>query len=418
MLVSFKVGNFRSIKDPITLSMENKGIPLKNSYIYGANASGKSNLIKAISYMSQFVINSAKEKQSVDNTGVEPFLLDAESEEAPSMFEIIFINQGTRYRYGFELDKDSIYKEWLYYVPQQRETILFKRNSDNLKVSTVFEEGKAWEEAIDKFGFTLRKNALFISTLAQLFQGKKDKETISSKIIEWFATKLIIMPAREIKDMMVATVLSLAENRYRNEINTFMHFADTGIQELQDEIKIEKKDTSQDNLDSVQVKANLKSIHTYKNKNGELTSRHLDLLFHESDGSRKIFALSGLLFDAISNEKTLIIDEFSARLHPVLSKKIIQFFNQCNLKRNSQLIIVTHDISLLKDKDIKRNQIWLTEKDDSESTMLKQMSSIKGMRKTDILDKKYSKGDYGAIPDFKKLNKLTPDSFKDFFKLN
>jgi uncharacterized protein len=436
MLVSFTVANFRSIKTPITLSMEckeaqsknfnaNKIIKisdkiclLKNSYIYGANASGKSNLIKAISYMSDFVINSAKEKQSVDNTGVEPFLLDAENENSPSYFQIVFIDQKIKYRYGFKLDKDLVHEEWLYYVPNQRETMLFKRNGDQIEVSNMFEEGKTWEEAIDKFGFTLRKNALFISTLTQLFQGKKEKKMISSLIVEWFATKLEVVPASDINHMMGFTILSLATDNYRNEIDKFVKFADTGIQKIQSDIKVVEEKT-EDNVRTIaKLEGNLMSTHIYKDKYGKTTTKNLDFMHHESDGTKKIFALSALLFDAIKNEKTLIVDEFSAQLHPVLSRRIIHFFNQFNLSFNSQLAIVTHDISLLKNDDIEKNQIWLTEKDKYGATKLEQMSNIKGIRKTDILNKKYYEGEYGAIPNHENLNNLTPDSFKDFLNSN
>jgi uncharacterized protein len=183
MLVQFSVGNFRSFKDVVTLDLtatnlvsKNKEVDennvfeapgglqlLKSVVLYGANASGKSNLLKALEFMKTFVNDSAKESQAGDLIKTEPFLLDSETENAPSFFEIVFILDKVRYRYGFEVTTKEVVSEWLYYTPNKKESYLFTRDKQKIKISRNFSEGKGLQERT-------RNNVLFLSVVSQ-FNG-------------------------------------------------------------------------------------------------------------------------------------------------------------------------------------------------------------------------------------------------------
>jgi len=189
MLVKFSTANFLSFKDPVTLDMTATRIGeysddnvielektklLKSAIIYGANASGKSNLLKAISFMRFWVLNSSKESQSNEEIDITPFLFSTECENQPSLFEIVFILNDIRYRYGFQVDRHRVQGEWLYFTTKDAERKLFVREQDQFDLNLrSFREGKGLEEKT-------RKNALFLSVVSQ-FNGQ-----LSMQILSWF----------------------------------------------------------------------------------------------------------------------------------------------------------------------------------------------------------------------------------------
>ncbi len=179
MLIEFSVGNYRSFKEVVTFSMVAADLPadnntihddnvltvdddlklLKSAAIYGANASGKSNLAKALNFMKWFMINSSREGQSTDDIKVEPFRLSVETENKPSFFEIVFLLDGIKYRYGFEVTRKKIVSEWLFYVPNIEESVLFDREEDKINSSEEYQAN-----GVEKL---TRDNALFLSVSAQ-----------------------------------------------------------------------------------------------------------------------------------------------------------------------------------------------------------------------------------------------------------
>ena len=406
MLVSFSVGNFRSIGGEILLSMETTGLKgnetniiknkgkkkgvLKSAVIYGANASGKSNLLRAFLFMSNFVINSGKDKQTGEKTGVEPFLLDSSLEKEPTYFEIVFIYDNIKYRYGFELDENKVHSEWLYYVPDKRETMLFIRDNDNLKVSKAFSEGMAWKKSTHNLGLKIKENGLFVSVLAQMFSGKK--EIASEKVIKWFQSLQIINSLGSI-NLFKETLNLMKDDLYIEEINNLIKYADFGIKDISHEIKSDEE---------VQIR-------THHNYQGQKEDKLLDLFKHESEGTKKFFGLTGILCDILKQGKVLIIDELEAHLHPLLTKKIINLFHSEANKNNAQLIFVTHDTNLLSKEIFRRDQIWFMEKDDNENSCLYSLAEFKanvknGVRATTDFAKNYIDGRYGAIPILSEFN--------------
>jgi uncharacterized protein len=187
MLIEFSVANYRSFKEKVTFSMvaanivaKNKNLDDSNSFevdkdlkllksaaIYGANASGKSNLAKALGFMKWFMINSSKETQIGEEINVEHFRLSTETESEPSFFEIVFLLESQKYRYGFEVNQSRVVSEWLFYVPKLRETKLFEREDNHIKISKTYKADGIQEKT--------RNNALFLSVSAQFNVGIAEK---------------------------------------------------------------------------------------------------------------------------------------------------------------------------------------------------------------------------------------------------
>ncbi len=423
MFIEFGVGNYRSFKDIVTLSMvaanlraKDKELDannvfsldkstrlLKSAAVYGANASGKSNLVHAIHFMRQFVLDSSKDSQAQDPIDVESFRLDTETEHAPSYFQMIFFLDGKRYRYGFEADAQKVHAEWLYHVPTRNETRLFVREGNTFDISGAFKEGR-------KLSDKTRPNALFLSVVAQ-FNGP-----IALAILGWFRN-LGMMSGLSDAVYRVFTIARMKDQVTRDKIVAFVKRLDTGIANvmIEDVDDIVSRDKSglpkglvQD-LDQVfakyDMKPAMKSVMTqhskYDQESDQIVFENFDLDEHESDGTQKIFALAGPLLEALYTGRVLVIDELDARLHPLVTRTIIELFNsQTTNPRNAQLIFATHDANLLSNKFFRRDQIWFTEKDRYGATDLYSLAEFKKVRvRNDAsFSKDYIAGKYGAIP--------------------
>jgi AAA15 family ATPase/GTPase len=434
MLIEFSVGNYRSFKDVMTFSMvatnlsakdkrldENNVFKvgddlslLKSSAIYGANASGKSNLAAALRFMRQFVLNSSKETQIAEKIGAEPFRLSTDTADSPSWFEIVFILEERKYRYGFTLDTEKVVSEWLYYVPIKKEARLFERQLDKIIVSTAFKEGK---EVTGK----TRPNALFLSSVAQ-WNG-----ALSEKILGWFR-RLNIISGLDDTALMWVTIQMLTDVNHRDDVVNLIKKLDVGI----DDIRIEK--ASLPPIDSVPkgmreemrgvfdelIKLSkrpdtemveIQTSHRKYNANGEAVSLEpFTIEEHESEGTKKLVALSGPLIDTLRQGKTLFIDEMDARFHPFMTRAIVNLFNsnESNL-HNAQLIFITHDTNLLSKDRFRRDQVWFAEKDKLGATHLYSLVEFK-VRNDVSFGTNYINGKYGAIPFIGDLSHLLVES--------
>ncbi|MEH2293809.1 AAA family ATPase [Nostoc sp.] len=346
---------------------------LNRAVIYGANASGKSNLPKALSFMKWFMINSSKETQSTEKIGVEPFELSTETEAKPSFFEIVFLLDGTKYRYGFEANQKRVISEWLFYVPKTNQTRLFERVSDgNLRkikyLSNIFKGKGIYPKT--------RKNALFLSVAAQF------NVEIAERILDWLTKQVNIVSGLDDQDHLSYTLNSLVENNdNKSEIIQLIKKLDLGIEQIR-------------------IKgASIKTGHKKFNKQGNYVSRKFfDLDSQESEGTKKIISIAGLLIDTLKYGKVLIFDEFDARLHPLISKAIVELFNSKNTNsNNAQLIFMTDDTNLLSNKLFRRDQIWFTEKNKYGATDLYSLVEYK-IPNDASFESDYIKGRYGAIP--------------------
>lgn len=424
MLIEFHVENYKSFKDETNFSMvaakivsKNKKLDqenvfevdaklslLKSAVIYGANASGKSNIHAALSFMRLFVLNSSKESQEGEIINVEPFRLSTETEEDSSIFEIIFILNSRKYRYGFEVTTQKIVSEWLFDVPTTRERKLFIRTNSEIDVKKSFKEGEGLE-------IRTRSNALFLSVVSQ-FNGK-----IAKDILNWFQT-LFMAEQNERKNRMY-TINCLENNLYKEEIVEFIKRLDLGISDIKVEtiapnLSIYPKsflDKTTETQLRLLSKKSITTFHWKYDQDGAKIPELFDLDVHESEGTRRLFSLAGLLIDTLKNGRVLFVDEFDSSIHPLITCAIIDLFNSKDTNpKNAQIIFITHDTNLLS-HNFRRDQIWFAEKDETGSTHLYSLAeykipveedakeeTFKKVRNDASFEDNYIHGKYGAIP--------------------
>lgn len=417
MLIEFKVGNFLSFKDMVTLSMvaspdkEHRAantIPvndklrlLKSAAIYGANAAGKSNLFKAMDFMRDFVVELSKESLSTAGIPVDRFRLSTETDQMPAFFEIIFLIGGIRYRYGFQVDEKRVQNEWLFHVPTTREATLFTREKDAIKIGSHFKEGKGLEEKT-------RPNALFLS-VAEQFNGK-----ISKDIMQWF-NSLNIISTLESSVETFFTASSLDEKEFMDFTVKLLEVADIGIKGIKTKkIPIEAENLPKDMPEDLkkllisklegEKKIEVNTIHQKFDKNNQPASEEtFSLNSHESAGTKTLFAFSAPIYYTLKNNLVLVIDELTSKLHPLLTRAIVEFFHQYNSCKGgdaaggAQLIFASHDTSILSRQFFRRDQVWFTQKDKYGATDLYSLEEYR-VRKDATFNKDYIMGKYGAIP--------------------
>jgi uncharacterized protein len=411
MLIEFSVGNYRSFKEVVTFSMVAANlvakdkridaqniIPLSDSFallksaaVYGANASGKSNLAKAMQFMLQFMVNSSRETQATDEIPYEPFRLSTETENQPSFFELVFWMAGQRYRYGFAIDQHQIVSEWLFYVPKARETKLFERNREVINSLKAF--------GADGIAPRTRRNALFLSVAAQFNVNMADD------ILTWLTQKIRIISGLQDDSHAAYTMNCILEHKNRDEILQLIKRLDLGISDLEVKPQLPLPEEMPENLKRLIIRGSFSkasAITTFHRKfdaDGKLqATERFDLHQHESEGTQKVFALAGLLVDTLKNGKVLIIDELDARLHPLMTLEIVKLFNSTETNpQQAQLVFMTHDTNLLDNQLFRRDQIWFTEKDRYGATHLYSLAEYK-VRNDAAFENDYIKGRYGAIP--------------------
>lgn len=401
-LIEFTVGNFLSFKDKKTFSMEASNIRelpgnilttgnyklLKSAAIYGANSSGKSNLIKALQFMQRTILSSSK-LNSTDKLNVSPFMLAKETPTLPSYFEILFLSEGDYYRYGLELDNETIHAEWLYTVPRgsKKEQPLFLREGENIGVSDIFTEAKGLEERT-------RNNGLFLSVCDQ-FNVKQAQDVIKC-----------------INNINILSGVDHALFKGLTEI--YMDFNTKQTKDFFQNLQLGFTDI---NLvtDDEEMKEKAKTTHNIYDSFGKITGKQtFTMTVNESAGTNKIFDMAGYILNNLMLGHPLIVDELDAKLHPLLTKKIIEMFHSPEInKGGAQLIFATHDTNLLGCDCFRRDQIWFTEKDEKEQTDLYSLVEFRDpdgakVRNDRNYEKDYIQGRYGAIPfigDFSNLMK-------------
>jgi len=403
MLIEFTVGNHLSFKDKKTLSLEASSIKefednafkagnynlLKSSVIYGANSSGKSNLLKSLTAMKSIVRTSAQ-MSSADKIDIKPFLLNTETVNKPSYFEVLILIDNIRYRYGFETDENIIHTEWLFKCKSKTESLLFIRDKDKIEITKEFHEGKGIEERT-------RENALFLSVCDQ-WNGE-----ISGKVIGWFNGGLNILSGLTHEDGKPSLIGFHKSLNIDSAANHFIKRFDLGFEEF---------GVREGNLVITRHKR-------YDGNGNEMGGYWFDLATQESSGTNKIFDLSGDIMAGLLFNNIIIIDELDAKLHPLLTMAIVRLFNSTEHNpKNAQLIFATHDTNLLSYGSFRRDQIYFTEKNQYEETDLYSLVEYKDddglkIRNDRSFEKDYINGRYGAIPfigDFSNLINNGQDS--------
>ncbi|MCI5161061.1 MAG: ATP-binding protein [Candidatus Electrothrix sp. AX5] len=415
MLIEFNVKNYRSFRESQTLSMaagatkdlqeENtfdasvKGLPrlLRSSVIYGANGAGKSNLIKALAFMQEFVSSSSNQSQAGKPIARKPFLLHPDGATEASEFEVFFLQEGVRYQYGFSVTRERVTQEWLFAYPSSRAQRWFERSynpeteEDEWYFGAKFSgQKKTWQE-------NTRSNALFLSTAVQL-----NSEQLKP-VFAWFQKLVVIKHGQQLG--MGFTAESCENKEECAGILKLLQGAGITLD------GIEVKDSTVDQLkfpsgmsDDVR-KAILKDLQgkpvksIFFQHNVERTgASYLLPLEEESDGTQKLFSYAAPWLDVLQNGLVLVIDELDNSFHPHLVRFLLSLIHDsASNKQNGQLIFSTHDTSILDAKILRRDQIWFMEKDEEQATQLYPLSDFHP-RKKEALEKGYLQGRFSALP--------------------
>ena len=417
MLLQFSVNNYKSIKDTITFSMATtskdegnsfnigKYELLKSAIIYGANASGKSNFLKAMAFMGKIVLNKNKVIQSTDTLEHFPFKLNTDTQNSSSTFEIVCFINNIKYRYGFEIDDTTVYAEWLYADEKGKESKLFYRDAeeDDYINPAKFKEGyKSFDKK--ELKINVPKNQLFI------WKCDQNDGEVSKSILGWF-NKFNLIDGME-HDGYIGFAMDQMENEdFKNEIVNLVKTADIGIED----IILEREKVPSEFFEEMSIPSDLKEkileggglqrvlLNTYHKQYDENDNEVGKIIFEldeeESKGTRKFFKMSAPILNTLREGKVLIIDELDASLHPMLTRHLIKLFHNEKINtKNAQLIFATHDTNMLTPTMFRRDQIWLTEKDKFGATDIYSLAQLKDVIKNENFEKQYIQGKYGAIP--------------------
>ncbi|MBR4791405.1 MAG: ATP-binding protein [Treponema sp.] len=409
MLIEFSVENFRSFKEKQTFSLlaskdkelldENsfqsgKYNLLKTALIYGANSSGKSNLFMALNFFRNFAIFSGPKSQRGEPIPSTPFMLDADTQNKPTSFELMFIlpDNGVRYRYGFSFTSAKITDEYLFAVNKIKEIPLFERNEQDIFFNkTYFSEATNFNPKI------VRENASYLSVCAQ------NNGEITGKIIQYFRR---IWITSGINTPPFITMNRLDSGEDLSRITKFLQFADIQVQGLERKkipVNFDSADPDFANFfkkkfPDAQEDHILYAHNLYKKS--EKVGLHYFTDEDESLGTRKLFEYAGIILPVLDNGGILFIDEFDSSLHPLVVENIVKLFNNPIInQKNAQLIISCQSVSLMTNKMFRRDQIWLCEKNDFGASDLYSLMDIdEPVRKDALYNKNYLAGKYGAVP--------------------
>lgn len=410
MLIEFSVKNFLSFKDKVTLSMEkgngdenldniilNNNVDLlKVAAIYGANASGKSNILKALTCAILMVRNSSLIPVGGKWNFIKPFLFDEVSKKKPSEFEFIFIANGIKYRYFFSADAGKVYDEVLDAYYSQKPTNIFTRSKTNIY---EFNNDK---NKLESLSTNNTENKLFLST-ATTWNYNKTKDAYL-----WFDNAIDTYDSfNNIADEDLIDYSNGKENLKEFALKLLSE-ADILIKDITVDYEEKEMDSTMvDMLVSPLAKTNEKF--KVKNVNIELEHEVIDdsnkkhtykLNFtEESSGTRVLFAFAPFLKRAFERTKVIVVDELERSMHPSLVEFIVKLFNNKEInKANSQLIFTTHATNLLNLELLRRDQIWFIEKNFKNGVSdLYPLDSF-SVRKDENIQKGYINGRYGAIP--------------------
>jgi AAA15 family ATPase/GTPase len=419
MLIMFKVKNYTSFKNEVILDLratsyvqhpshvikvDDKINLLKTNVLYGANASGKSNFISAMFFFEDYIFSqfiSKKENRNLDDVEeskfeCEKFMLSSESDDT-SEFEIIFIKNKKQIQYGFECKKDMVLNEW-YFIDDKK---VYERKG----LSIAY--GRKYEKILGNYK-KLPQERLYISVL-DYFLDEADKEIILSDFIDFFTEDFNVFLEIHFESSIkqVAGSYSISkrigmDEYFRKKIEGYLRAIDIGIIgiDIQEEVLINKS-TGKEKKDKV-----VKTIHNVYNNKGEIVDKKYFNLKQESSGTLRFLSYIQSIYEMIEKGGVFIIDELSARLHPLLTKFIVDLF-QDKKNKNAQLLFTTHDISLLNNKQFRRDEVIFVDKNIKGESTLYALSDLK-VRDDASFCKEYLQGKYGAIPIFQ-YNEISED---------
>ena len=407
MLIRFSFKNFKSFKNETVLDMEATSLKehdynlvktdqihlLKVAAIYGANASGKTNVLQAFEYMKKRILVSddSKKSSAIDEDNIYSFMIN----NKPISMEVEILAKNNKiYKYGFDVLEDHILSEWLYVKKINKFYPIFERKENNIDMKA---------NKISKI-VNIDERTLFLNIYSKI---DKDQEDFNH-VYDWFVNANYLDLGNPRFEDFINTRISLkilSDNKYKKELLKFIKTFDPGIEGIK---------TTPYSIEKIQDNNNLVKVELiHRGENNELKALPLEL---ESNGTRKMFHLFDFFMDALRNGMVLFIDELDAKLHPLLTRYIINLFHngETNIG-NGQLIYSTHDTVNLNKDTFRRDEIWFTEKNrDGVSEMYALSDYIleeeennktgKKVRNDATYNKDYLTGRYGAIPVLKEFD--------------
>ncbi len=401
MLIRFSFRNFKSFKDENCLDMEatslkeheynvakiDNGEYLKVSAIYGANASGKTNVLQAFDYMKNRILVSddSKKNSPIDEENIYSFMINDE----PIALEVEILAKNNKiYKYGFEVLKDKIVSEWLFEKRVNKFYSIFERNNNNVQIMKV--KNKLFDLT------NVDDTSLFLKSYRSIDKSNED----FSNVYDWFVNSTYLDLGNPNFERFINNRVSLkilSDENYKKELLKFIKTFDSGIEGIK---------TTPDSIEAVKSNNGIIDIEViHKGENGELKALPFYL---ESNGTRKMFHLFDFFMDALKNGMVLFVDELDAKLHPLLTRYIINLFHNSETnKGNGQLIYSTHDTVNLNKETFRRDEIWFAEKDKDGISEIYALSDYiieddknagKKVRNDATYNKDYLTGRYGAIP--------------------
>lgn len=412
MLLMFKVKNYTSFKNEAILDMratayvqhpthvmqvnDKLGL-LKTTALYGANASGKSNLISAMFFFEQYIFSqfiNKNENQDFESNKIgvkmklEPFSLSNETNDA-SEFDIIFLHNNKQIQYGFECTSKEVLTEWLYINDKK----VFERTGIELSF------GSKYQKMLGAYK-KLPAERLYIAVL-EYFLDEEGKKVILDDFISFFNkeynvfTEILFESTVKGLAGMVGLSKKLVSNKgYRNKVEQYLRLVDVGIKRLD----VQTETIFDERTGKKKKEKVIRTVHDIYDETGNVVGEKLFDLHQESTGTLRFLAYIQNAIEMISKGGVFIVDEMSARLHPLLTKLIVDIF--CSSQNTkAQLIFTIHDISLLNNNQFRRDEVVFIDKNERGESSLYALSDLK-VREDATFNKDYLQGKYGAIPIF------------------
>ena len=387
MLIRFIVDNFKSIKDTLELSLvsgsTNKmGNTIKagklellpSAVIYGANASGKTNVLEAFATMQRIVLNKDKTIQPTDRFPYNPFRLCTETELSPTVFDIVFMIDDVEYEYGFTYDSEIVYAEWLTVLESGIPTRIFEFDIDT---------GYIYNDEVKDFKAVHEKN-----NSLYLWELDRREYKYAVDVLAWFGGCSYVLFNKGNSFLSEEFSHELLKPGTREFLSKLLREADLGIEGI-------------DSIDVRDGKLKVSMLRKKYDQDGNAVGiSPFDLDEDESSGTQRLFGLIEPISKAIRTGCPLFVDELDSNLHPGLVEKILfSIFHDssCNSK-SAQIIFTTRDTSFLDLNIMHESQIWFAEKDKYGATTLISLVEYKGVRDREYLQKDYKMGRYGGVP--------------------